>query len=219
MRFGLGPFSMQSPPGSGKTHAELYREMLEQIVIAEDIGFESAWLVEHHFMEDGMCPSLLVTAAAMAARTSRLTIGTSMYLLPLHRPVQTAEDVAVLDAIATGRLIFGVATGYRPEEYAGYEEQRRGREKRMEEELEIIIKSWTTDSFSFSGQYYTVKNLCVTPKPHQQPHPPIWIGASTPGGVRRAAQWGLRAGGVPAASYQRVERALSALSAAVGAFS
>ncbi len=190
MRFGLGPFSMQSPPGSGKTHTELYREMLEQVVIAEDIGFESAWLVEHHFMEDGMCPSLLVTASAMAARTSTLIIGTSMYLLPLHRPVQTAEDVAVLDAIAEGRLIFGVATGYRPEEYAGYEEQPSGREKRMEEELEILIKSWTTESFSFSGQYYTVKNLSVTPKPHQHPHPPIWIGASTPGGVRRAAQWG-----------------------------
>jgi alkanesulfonate monooxygenase SsuD/methylene tetrahydromethanopterin reductase-like flavin-dependent oxidoreductase (luciferase family) len=126
----------------------------------------------------------------MAARTSRLTIGTSMYLLPLHRPVQTAEDVAVLDNIANGRFIFGVATGYRPEEYAGYEEQRTGRERRMEEELEILIKSWTTDRFSFAGQHYHLENLSVTPKPHQKPHPPIWIGASTRGGVRRAAQWG-----------------------------
>ena len=182
-----------------KTHTELYREMLEQVVIAEDIGFESAWLVEHHFMEDGMCPSLLVTASAMAARTSTLTIGTSMYLLPLHRPVQTAEDVAVLDAIAEGRLIFGVATGYRPEEYAGYEEQRSGREKRMEEELEILIKSWTTESFSFSGQYYTVKNLSVTPKPHQHPHPPIWIEPQLPA-VCAERPSGARAGGIPAPS-------------------
>ena len=104
MRFGIGPFSMQVRPGSGQTHAQLYREMLDQVVIAEEIGFESAWLVEHHFLEDGICPSLLVTAAAMAARTSKLIIGTSMYLLPLHRPVQTAEDVAVLDNIAAGRF-------------------------------------------------------------------------------------------------------------------
>ena len=190
MQFGLGPFSMQSPPGAGKIYAGLYREMLNQVEIAEEIGFESAWLVEHHFMDDGMCPSLLVTAAAMAARTSTLKIGTSMYLLPLHRPVQTAEDVAVLDNIAEGRFIFGVATGYRPEEYAGHEEQRGGREKRMEEELEIIIKGWTTERFSFSGQHYHIEDLAITPKPHQKPHPPIWIGASTPGGVRRAAQWG-----------------------------
>jgi len=189
MKFGLGPFSMQAPPGSGKSHADLYREMLEQVAVAEEIGFDSAWLVEHHFMEDGMCPSLLVTAAAMAARTSRLIIGTSMYLLPLHRPVQTAEDVAVLDNIAAGRFIFGVATGYRPEEYAGYQEQRAGREKRMEEELDIIIKGWTTERFSFSGQYYHLEDLSITPKPHQKPHPPIWIGASTRGGARRAAQW------------------------------
>jgi alkanesulfonate monooxygenase SsuD/methylene tetrahydromethanopterin reductase-like flavin-dependent oxidoreductase (luciferase family) len=93
MKFGLGPFSMQAPPGSHETHAELYRTMLEQVVIAEEISFDSAWLVEHHFMEDGMCPSLLVTASVMAACTSKLIIGTSMYLLPLHRPVQTAKDV------------------------------------------------------------------------------------------------------------------------------
>jgi probable F420-dependent oxidoreductase len=190
MKFGIGPFSMQAPPGSGTSHATLYREMLEQVAVAEELGFDSAWLVEHHFMDDGMCPSLLVTAAAMAARTSRITIGTSMYLLPLHRPVQTAEDVAVLDNIAGGRFVFGVATGYRPEEFAGHGEERGGREGRMEEQLEILIKAWTTDRFSFAGRHYRIDDLSVTPKPHRRPHPPIWIGASTPGGIRRAAQWG-----------------------------
>ena len=113
-----------------------------------------------------------------------------MYLLPLHRPVQTAEDVAVLDNIAGGRFILGVATGYRPEEFAAYEEPRSGREPRMEEQLDLMIRGWTTERFSFSGQYYQVEDLSITPKPVQQPHPPIWIGASTRGGLRRAAQWG-----------------------------
>ncbi len=190
MRFGVGPYTMQLPPGSSRTHADLYREMLDQIKLAEDLGFESAWLAEHHFLPDGICPSLLITASAMAARTSRMKIVTGMYLLPLHRPVQSAEDAAVVDNIAGGRLIFGVAAGYRPEEFAGHGEERSGREKRMEEELEIMIKAWTTESFSFSGKHYQLKDLSVTPKPFQKPHPPIWFGASTKGGFRRAAKWG-----------------------------
>ena len=190
MRFGVGPYTMQLPPGSSKTHADLYREMLDQIKLAEDLGFESAWLAEHHFLSDGICPSLLITASAMAARTSRMKIVTGMYLLPLHRPVQSAEDAAVVDNIAGGRFIFGVAAGYRPEEFAGHGEERSGREKRMEEELEIMIKAWTTESFSFSGKHYQLKDLSVTPKPFQKPHPPIWFGASTKGGFRRAAKWG-----------------------------
>jgi alkanesulfonate monooxygenase SsuD/methylene tetrahydromethanopterin reductase-like flavin-dependent oxidoreductase (luciferase family) len=113
-----------------------------------------------------------------------------MYLLPLHRPVQSAEDAAVVDNIAAGRLIFGVAAGYRPEEFAGHGEERFGREKRMEEELDIIIKAWTTDSFAYSGKYYQFPEMSVNPKPHRKPHPPIWFGASTKGGFRRAAKWG-----------------------------
>ncbi len=190
MRFGVGPYTMQLPSGSADTHAGLYRQMLEQIAAAEELGFESAWLAEHHFLGDGICPSLLVTASAMAARTSRMKIGTSMYLLPLHRPLQSAEDVAVLDNIAGGRFILGVAAGYRPEEFAGHGEQRSGRERRMEEQLEIMVKAWTTDSFSFSGKHYQVPELSVNPKPRQKPHPPIWFGASTRGGFRRAAKWG-----------------------------
>ncbi|HTY55299.1 MAG TPA: LLM class flavin-dependent oxidoreductase [Candidatus Binataceae bacterium] len=190
MRFGVGPYTMQLPPGAKNTHADLYREALDQIAMAEDIGFESAWLAEHHFLADGICPSLLVTAAAMAARTKRMRIVTGMYLLPLHRPVQSAEDAAVVDNIAGGRLIFGVAAGYRPEEFAGHGEERSGREKRMEEQLDIMIQAWTKDSFSFSGKYYQVPEISVNPKPAQKPHPPIWFGASTKGGFRRAAKWG-----------------------------
>ena len=188
MRFGL-LYSLQSRPDKPATQAQIYREMLEEVEAGEALGFDSAWLVEHHFLADGLCPSPLVAAAAMAARTRRMTIGTSMYLLPLHRPVQSAEDVAVLDNISNGRIILGVAAGYRPEEFAGYEEERAGRERRMEEQLDIMIKAWTTESFSYDGRYYKIPETSVTPKPVQKPRPPIWIGASTRAGVRRAAQW------------------------------
>lgn len=188
MRFGL-LYSLQTRPDKPATQAQVYREMLEQVAAGEELGYDSAWLVEHHFLADGICPSPLVTAAAMAARTRRMTIGTSMYLLPLHRPVQSAEDVAVLDNISNGRIVLGVAAGYRPEEFAGHEEERSGRERRMEEQLEIMIKAWTADSFSYEGRYYKIPETTVTPKPVQKPRPPIWIGASTRAGCRRAAQW------------------------------
>lgn len=188
MRFGL-LYSLQSRPDKPTKQAQLYSETLEQVAVGEDLGFDSAWLVEHHFLADGICPSPLVVAAAMAARTRRMTIGTSMYLLPLHRPVQSAEDVAVLDNLSNGRIILGVSAGYRPEEFAGHEEERAGREGRMEEQLDIMIKAWTTESFSHQGRYYRIPETSVTPKPVQKPHPPIWIGASTRGGFRRAARW------------------------------
>jgi alkanesulfonate monooxygenase SsuD/methylene tetrahydromethanopterin reductase-like flavin-dependent oxidoreductase (luciferase family) len=125
----------------------------------------------------------------MAARTSKIKVGTSMLLLPLYRPVTLAEDVAVLDNISGGRVILGVATGYRPGEFAGRGEERSGREKRMEEQLEIMIKAWTTESFSHHGTNYQIPETSVTPKPAQKPHPPIWMGASTKAGCRRTAQW------------------------------
>jgi alkanesulfonate monooxygenase SsuD/methylene tetrahydromethanopterin reductase-like flavin-dependent oxidoreductase (luciferase family) len=189
MKFGIGPFNLQVPHGSGKPHTQVYREMLEQVELAEELGFDSAWLIEHHFKEDGECPSVLLTAAAMAARTRRIKIGTAMLLLPLHRPVRVAEDVAVLDNIANGRFILGVAAGYRPIEFEGLGEGRKGREARMEEQLEILIKSWTMDSFAYSGKHYQFPEISVMPKPAQKPHPPIWIGASTEGGFCRAAKW------------------------------
>lgn len=189
MHFGIGPFTMQLPPGSRKTHADLYAEMLDTVKLAEELGFESAWLAEHHFQEDGICPSLLLTLSAMAARTSTIKLGTSMLLLPLYRPITVAEDIAVLDNISAGRVILGVATGYRPSEFDGRGEQRSGREKRMEEQLEVMLKAWTTDSFSHDGPNYKIPETSVTPKPAQKPHPPIWMGASTKAGCRRTARW------------------------------
>ena len=92
MKFGIGPFNLQVPHGSGKPHTQVYREMLEQVELAEELGFDSAWLIEHHFTSRKTVSALsvLLTAAAMAARTSRIRIGTAMLLLPLHRPMDRA---------------------------------------------------------------------------------------------------------------------------------
>ena len=189
MKFGL-VFSFQAPPGSDITHAQLWRDGLREADLAEKLGYDSITLVEHHFLADGMNPSLFVSAAAIAARTEHLKIGTSCYLLPLHHPIETAENAAVVDNISQGRLIFGAAAAYREEEFQGFGITRDERGPRMDEYLDILNEAWTKDSFSFKGKFYSSENLSVTPKPVQRPIP-MWFGASGEAGLRRAASRGL----------------------------
>jgi alkanesulfonate monooxygenase SsuD/methylene tetrahydromethanopterin reductase-like flavin-dependent oxidoreductase (luciferase family) len=189
MKFGIGYYSLQSPPHNPRKHADLYREMLSEIESAEEMGFDSAWLTEHHFLADGYCPSLMVTAAAIAARTSKIRIGTGVLLMPLHNAIRIAEDAAVVDLISGGRFILGLGLGYRSEEFEGFGVSLKHRRDRMEESLEILIKSWKDEKFSLHGTHYSIKDLNVTPKPVQRPIP-IWIGAFTEPAIRRAARIG-----------------------------
>lgn len=189
MKFGIGYYSLQSPPFNPRAHKDLYAEMLDEISMAEEMGFDSAWLTEHHFLKDGYCPSLMVAGAAIAARTKKIRIGTGVLLMPLHDPVRVAEDAAVVDLISGGRLILGIGLGYRPEEFAGFGRSLRERRGRMEESLEILNGSWRDEPFTFDGKYYKLENVNVTPKPVQRPIP-IWIGAFTEPAIRRAARIG-----------------------------
>jgi len=191
MKIGLGPYGMQAPPGCGFTHEQLYREMLEQLEVAEDLGYDSVWLTEHHFLDDGYLPALLACAAGVATRTRRIKIGTGVVLLPLYDPIHIAEEAAVVDLLSSGRLIFGIAPGYRPEEFAGFRTPREKRGARMEEAMNVLIQAWSQERFSFEGKFYSYTDMKVTPKPVQKPHPPIWIGASIKEGIRRAAKYGV----------------------------
>ena len=119
MKFGIGPFSMRKQPENPSSHAEIYRQALEQVKLAEEVNFNSAWIAEHHFLEDGFCPSSIVAASAMAAVTKRIKIGTCALLLPIHNTVQVAEDAAIVDNISNGRFILGIGMGYNKEEFDG----------------------------------------------------------------------------------------------------
>ncbi|MGI9535332.1 MAG: LLM class flavin-dependent oxidoreductase [Thermodesulfobacteriota bacterium] len=189
MKFGIGYYSLQSPPHSPRSHKDLYSEMLTEIETADQMGFDSAWLTEHHFLDDGYCPSILLTAAAIAARTKNIRIGTGVLLIPLHDPIRVAEDAAVVDLISNGRLILGLGLGYRGEEFDGFGRQLKERKGRIEESLEIFSNAWTGGAFSMDGKYYKVNNHSITPKPVQQPIP-IWIGAFTEPAIKRAARIG-----------------------------
>lgn len=190
MKFGVGLFSMQTHKDlPGVTHRDLYKNTLENVKLAEDSGFYSAWLSEHHFLEDGYCSSPLTMAAAMATATDAIRIGTGALILTLHNPVRVAEDAATVDIISNGRFDLGVAIGYRKEEFDGFNIPIRQRPSRIEEGIEIIRKSWSNEPFTFNGKRFNFENIEVTPKPLQQPIP-IYIGAFEEPAIRRAGRLG-----------------------------
>lgn len=202
-------FPFRNPPQWRKPFPQFYAEQLRQTQIAETLGYDTIWLTEHHFAEDGYSPSLLPIAGAIASMTSRVRIGTFLLLLPLHNAVRVAEDAATVDIIANGRFDLGLGQGYSPAEFEGYGIPRNERASRMEEGIAVIRGMWTQDPFSYQGKHYNLKNISMVPKPAQAPHPPLWIGASQPKAVERAARLGCHfLGGGDTASQNLYDTAL-----------
>ena len=187
MKFGL-TFSLQVPPGTGVPWQQPYREMLDCLPRAEALGYSSAFLVSHHAQKDGLCPGPLIACAGAASVTQTMRIGTGVLLVPLYAPLKLAEDIAVLGNLAGGRFVFGVAPGYVAAEFDAHGIPRDERIGRFEESLDLMTLAWTAETFEFDGRYYKVPETRLTPKPAQNPHPPIWYGVSAPGSLRRAAR-------------------------------
>lgn len=194
MRFGLGQFTLQIPPWDDRSHEQLYADTLALAELADKGGFSSFWLAEHHGAGDGYNPALLPFLSAVAARTRRLEVGTAVLLAPFHDPLRVAEDAAVVDNIAGGRLNLGLGLGWAPEEYRmfGVDTKRRG--KRLDEFVEVLRRAWTQERFSFDGEFLTYDDVAITPKPAplrasgvELPHPPIFLGGNVEPALRRAA--------------------------------
>ena len=163
-----------------------YSEALEEVVRAEELGFRSVWMEEHHSVVDHYWPSPVTVLAGFATRTSRLLLGTDIIVAPFHHPVRLAEDWAMLDVMSGGRTVLGMAIGYKPDEFALYGAELERRGARFEEQLAIIKGLWTQDRLSFKGAYYQVDGT-LQPRPVTRPRPPIWIGGWGDITLRRAA--------------------------------
>jgi probable F420-dependent oxidoreductase len=163
-----------------------YREALEEVIRAEEMGFDSVWMEEHHSVTNHYWPSPIPVLAGFATRTSRLVLGTDIIVAAFHHPVRLAEDVAMLDAISNGRFVLGIAIGYKPDEFALYGVDLEKRGARFEEQLAIMKGLWTQERVQFKGNYYTLEGR-LEPKPEQKPHPPVWIGGWGDITLRRAA--------------------------------
>ena len=168
------------PRRSGQSDTEAFAEGFELVDAAEQWGLDVLWLAELHFAAQSVLASPLALAAAIAGRTERMRIGTAVQVLPLGDPLRLAEEWATVDQISRGRLIFGVGRSGFAQAYAAYGIPYAESRERFAEALAIIRAAWTEPTFSYHGTYHSYANVTLSPKPFQQPHPPIRVAATTP---------------------------------------
>lgn len=171
----------QFPSLPGRSDADTFAEAFGQIDAAEELGLDVIWLSELHFdPQRSVLSAPLSIASAIAARTRRIKIGTAVQVLPLCHPLRLAEEGATVDQISRGRLIFGVGRSGLPRTYEDYGVSYAESRDRFAEVLEIVQQAWSQPAVNYDGKYYNFHNIAVTPKPYQQPYPPIRIAAVSP---------------------------------------
>lgn len=185
---GTGLYTGQIDPSSSKSFHQEYQDTLALVRLTEAEGLDSAWVSEHHGSADGYLPSLLPMLAAFAAVTERIELGTGVVLAPFHDPLRLAEDFAVVDQISGGRVIAGLALGWRDEEYRAFGIDPSTKVGRTIEISKILRLAWTEDRFDFEGKYFHYKDVAVTPKPARVP--PLLIGGFVDPAIARAGRIG-----------------------------
>jgi alkanesulfonate monooxygenase SsuD/methylene tetrahydromethanopterin reductase-like flavin-dependent oxidoreductase (luciferase family) len=163
-----------------------YEASLDQIALAEDLGFSSAWLTEHHYCDDGYTPSPFVIGGAIASRTKSIRIGTNLIILPIHDPLRVAEDAATLSILSGGRFDLGVGIGYRQLEFDQAGRSLSHRPSLIEESIEILRRAWRGEAINFSGKRFDIGDLRITPVPENPPR--IFVGGMASPAIQRAAR-------------------------------
>lgn len=192
------PFGSEDPTG-----------FIEIAQAAEEAGFDAVWMGDHpirpadnasvypysstgkpvQYREDSLFDPI-VTLAYLAEATSKVTLGTAIYILPLRHPLITARQVVTLDRISHGRLMFGVGAGWLEEEFAALDVPFASRGRQMDEAIRLLRRLWTEDIVASDSEIYPFESVIVRPRPVQQPHPPILVGGHSPAAIRRAARLG-----------------------------
>lgn len=185
MRFGTYYF-LQAPPG--RSDEEVVHGEFSQILLSEELGYDTVWLTEHHFTEYGISVSPMALAAAIAAKTERINIGLAAAILPFHDPIRLAEEIAFVDILSRGRLRVGIGRGNRPIEFAGYRVSQEENRERFGETLDIMMQAWTQERVSYQGRFFSIEGIPVRPKPFQKPHPPLMLVCVSPETVAFAAR-------------------------------
>ncbi len=157
-----------------------FREGFDLVEAGESWGLDSAWLAEFHFNPTrSVLSSPIVVASAIASRTQRMRIGMAVYVLPLNNPLRIAEEVATVDHISEGRFDFGIGRSGFTRSYDIYGTPYNESQARFREGLEIIREAWKGETFSYEGDFFHIKDATVTPRPYQEPHPPLRMAAVT----------------------------------------
>ena len=170
--------------------ADVYARALERIEIMDQTGYDAVWLAEHHFSSFSVCPSVHLMAMQVASRTKRLRIGTAVTLAAFYPPLRIAEEIALVDIFSGGRINWGAGRGFDPVEFANFGITPEESADRFREAVNIVLGAWRNDRLTHQGKFHSYENVEVLPKPLQQPHPPVWMAASSEGALDWAASEG-----------------------------
>ncbi len=200
--------SVPRPFASG-VERTVIENALEQIRVADSLGFDTAWCVEHHFLEEyshSSAPELFLTAAAV--QTERIRVGHSAVVcIPeMNHPIRVAERAAFLDILSGGRLELGTARSSTWTEIGGFEADADATKQYWDEYVRVLPRMWTEEHFSWEGTCFSMPERAILPKPIQKPHPPLWVTVTSPGTELDAADRGIGCLGVAAAGFEEQER-------------
>ena len=177
MKFGV---FYQMPCAAEQSPAQRYQDTIAQVQLADELGFDAAWLAELHFNPRfSVMPAPLMVGSAIAQTTRRIRIGTAVHLMPLHQPIRLAEEAAALDVLSGGRSIFGIGRGAIPAHFQGYGVDQEEARERFLEGLEMVLGMWAQDGYRYQGKYHQADGITIAPKPLQKPHPPVYIAANS----------------------------------------
>lgn len=189
MKFGVLQFF--SWPGRRVELPTVYARALERIRIMDETGFDAVWLAEHHFTDYSVCPSVHMIGVQVAERTKRLRIGTAVSLAAFYHPLRLAEEVALLDVLSEGRVNWGAGRGFDPDEFRAFGVPVAESRERFHEAVEIVLAAWGSERLDWHGRHWRFEGIELLPKPHQQPHPPVWVASGSPDAIAWAGRRGL----------------------------
>ena len=210
MKFGM-IFELELPkPWEPNKERNIFWEAMEQTILAEEMGFDYVWMVEHHFLSEfahSSAPEVFL--GALSQRTSKIRLGHGVVLLPVNHPIRVAESIATLDIMSNGRAEFGTGRSGTPYQLSPFGIDLKDSRPMWDEALHIIPRMWTEEVFSYKGTYYDIPPREIIPKPVQKPHPPMWVAASQVDTFQMAGERGIGAlcftVGAPGAMTARVE--------------
>ena len=168
--------------------ADVYQQHLREAQLAEELGYGSYYTIEHQNSHVGQITSPSLYLCAVAQHTTTMRIGAMIYQLPFYQPMRLAQEVAMLDHLSQGRVEFGTGIGVHEHEFIRWGLPFDQRRQMSEEALEIIVQGWTQDTVTYKGKFWEYDEALPFPKPFQQPHPPIWVGAHSPASLEFAAK-------------------------------
>jgi luciferase family oxidoreductase group 1 len=194
MKFGLFYPHQVPRPWDERSEYQVLQESLDQIELADQLGFDNVWETEHHFLEEyshSSAPEVFLAAASQ--RTKRIRLGHGIVQLTTNQPHRVAERVATLDLLSGGRVELGMGEGAGPAELHPFNIRVRDKRDRWIEAVRAIIPMFTKQDWEFHGSFYDFEARNVVPKPYQRPHPPLWVGCSNIQTIGNAAEWGMGA--------------------------